>query len=712
MKSLFLYLHISFLFSLEYAIIYEENLYDAASSIANLYSNEVQDDFKLNTEIFSKNHIETFSGNSMEDKIKTFIVTLKEQNQDLDYILILGDENSFPPIYTNSGIPSDDFFTTSSNNLNLPPAISIGRIPSSDSNQINIFVEKLTTFLLSPTVGSWRNKAILIADDENKSGENEACEINHTKNSDTIYDILSNSMEIKTFYGVEYEPVMTSDGLEHTQLNQDIINEINDGFALINYIGHGDQRKLSAEKIIKIEDLPQISENDNKFGLWVVGTCKFGQYDNESCMAEELIANENAAIGVISTVRAISSTYNTNFLTYLFSEYANHFNSAEIIRIGDIIKNSKNTSYENNSFYQGYVFHLFGDPALPIFSSKQNLNYNFPQDITLIEQNIIENESEYDLGNLIVSFNDQETDVLEYGTPTNLCDGQLSYTKPGDIIFKNNFTESSCFNIPLDAINCTNCDLKIRLNYQNNLSYNGTFTLSDNINLITEIEEIELLDNEGPIISFNHENFTLNDNSILPSNSAIEVSLEDPSGINIFEGIGHNMRYWFNNSIESYNIPIDSFNYSNACSGFGETNINLSDDQLGDQKIFFEAWDNLNNRTVDSISLHIGEKKYQNHVIDNFINIPNPFRDITYFTYHVPDASHLPINLDITILSLNGDLIKNIKTNGDNPFNSIIWDGKDSKNNPVPNGSYLIKVQALSSMGIKQEQIHIVSKID
>ena len=712
MKSLFLYLHISFLFSLEYAIIYEENLYDAASSIANLYSNEVQDDFKLNTEIFSKNHIETFSGNSMEDKIKTFIVTLKEQNQDLDYILILGDENSFPPIYTNSGIPSDDFFTTSSDNLNLPPAISIGRIPSSDSNEINIFVEKLTTFLLSPTVGSWRNKAILIADDENKSGENEACEINHTKNSDIIYDILSSSMDIKTFYGVEYEPVMTSDGLEHTQLNQDIINEINDGFALINYIGHGDQRKLSAEKIIKIEDLPQISENDNKFGLWVVGTCKFGQYDNELCMAEELISNENAAIGVISTVRAISSTYNTNFLTYLFSEYANHFNSSEIIRIGDIIKNSKNTSYDNNSFYQGYVFHLFGDPALPIFSSKQNLNYNFPEDIALIEQNIIENDSGYDLGSVIVSFNEQETDVLEYGTPTNFCDGQLSYTKPGDIIFKDNFTESSCFNIPLDAINCTNCDLKIRLNYQNDLSYNGTFALSENINLITEIEEIGLLDNEGPLISFNHENFILNNNSILPANSAIEVSLEDPSGINIFEGIGHNMRYWFNNNIESYNIPIDSFNYSNACSGAGQTNINLSDNQLGNQKIFFEVWDNLNNRTVDSISLYIGEKKYQNHVIDNFINIPNPFRDITYFTYHVPDVSHLPINLDITVLSLNGDLIKNIKTNGNNPFNSILWDGKDSKNNPVPNGSYLIKVQALSSMGIKQEQIHIVSKID
>ena len=208
---------------------------------------------------------------------------------------------------------SDDFFTTS-NSINAPPTISIGRIPSSDINKVNTFVDKLTEFLLSPTIGEWRDKAILIADDENKSGENEACEINHTKNSDIIYDILSNFMDVKTFYGIEYESIMTSDGLEHIDLNQDIINEINQGFALINYIGHGDQRKLSAEKIISLEDLSDIVINDNKFGLWVVGTCKFGQYDNELCMAEELIADQDAAIGVISTEICLTVSIENEFL--------------------------------------------------------------------------------------------------------------------------------------------------------------------------------------------------------------------------------------------------------------------------------------------------------------------------------------------------------------------------------------------------------------
>ena len=58
-------------------------------------------------------------------------------------------------------------------------------------------------------------------------------------------------MDVKTFYGVEYESEMTSDGLIHSSMNEDIVNEISQGFALINYIGHGDQ-KLSAEKILSI----------------------------------------------------------------------------------------------------------------------------------------------------------------------------------------------------------------------------------------------------------------------------------------------------------------------------------------------------------------------------------------------------------------------------------------------------------------------------
>ena len=131
MKILFLLINISFLICIEYAIIYEDNLYEPANTIANLYSNQVDDSFKLDTNIFSKSHIESFNADNFSEKIKAFLLDLKENNPELSYLLILGDENSFPPIYNNTDIPSDDFFAISSDNLNSVPSLSIGRIPSS-----------------------------------------------------------------------------------------------------------------------------------------------------------------------------------------------------------------------------------------------------------------------------------------------------------------------------------------------------------------------------------------------------------------------------------------------------------------------------------------------------------------------------------------------------------------------------------------------------
>ena len=141
MKIFFLYINISFLLCIEYAILYEDFLYEPANLIANLYSNELDVSFQLDTEIFSKSYIENFNGATFSDKIKSFCLDLKDNNPELSYILILGDENSFPPIYTSNNIPSDDFYLQDTEiTSNIPPQISIGRVPSSNLNEINNLV--------------------------------------------------------------------------------------------------------------------------------------------------------------------------------------------------------------------------------------------------------------------------------------------------------------------------------------------------------------------------------------------------------------------------------------------------------------------------------------------------------------------------------------------------------------------------------------------
>ena len=736
MKILLTSLSLSLSLSIEYAVLYDYNLTEQANIIASLYNgvyaseesgNYLENNFQLITEVYSNTQISNYYSDeiSESEKIKLFITQeLIPNNPYLKYILILGDENSFPPIYSdclfqpNEACPSDDLYAQTDIN-SIIPDISFGRIPSSDPTEVENFTTKLTNFLLNPSIGDWRDKAILIADDENKNNSSPSSEIQHTTNSDILYDILSPYMNVEILYGINYEPETTANGLSHSELNQEIINNINDGLALVNYIGHGDESSLSAEKIIDMErDIPQISVSKNKLGLWIVGTCKFGQYDNESCMAEELTLDSDGAIGVISTTRKIQSAYNICFLENLFNAYTNHFNSSsnEVIRIGDIMHFAKNATC---NYYEGNIFHLFGDPALPIFSSKQATDYEFPpipSDITIGDINSI-NIMDYNLGNIKVQFNDYETydlitDINGDGSYDEGSDVQAVYTNPGLEIIDINFTENSCYNIPLDA-SCNDCNLKISAYYQNNNSYNGISYIRNNVDFINDINTLEISDNEGPEIIFKNGLLELYNNSIIQNNSKINIGLSDPSGINTYQGIGgHSPRYWFNDEIDSYLINLENFTYTNSCLGSGYTEITIPEKYHGLNTLHFEAFDNYNKRSYKSIELNITSINPEETIINNFLALPNPFKNNTYFTFQISNINVLPIDLELKIFDLNGNLIKTIKEeNIDENFKTIAWNGTNNANSQISNGTYLVHIESYSRNGQSQVQKIFVTRM-
>ena len=69
---------------------------------------------------------------------------------------------------------------------------------------------------------------------------------------------------------------------------------------------------------------------------------------------------------------------------------------------------------------------------------------------------------------------------------------------------------------------------------------------------------------------------------------------------------------------------------------------------------------------------------------------------------------NLPINVIIKIFDLNGNLIKIIRSENMNQlFNSIFWDGLDSSNQKIPNGSYIIHIKTISNYAkINRESKH------
>ena len=69
---------------------------------------------------------------------------------------------------------SDDFFTyiedgtTAQNSTNFMN-IGVGRFPVKSEEEANTVVEKLYNYVYKPNYGSWRNQAIVVADDGNSN---------------------------------------------------------------------------------------------------------------------------------------------------------------------------------------------------------------------------------------------------------------------------------------------------------------------------------------------------------------------------------------------------------------------------------------------------------------------------------------------------------------------------------------------------------------
>ncbi len=683
----------------EYLILTSEAFEESAISFSQLHSELVDEDHQLITKII---YTESFtSGQITSAEIRSFILEQIDDSHELKYLLLIGDETIIPPIYYDgqSENPSDDFYS-SQDELSGIPQLSTGRIPVNNPSVALAISEKISNYILNPVFGSWRSKIALLADDQHKNGAYESNELHHTENSNTLYNYIQDQLIPIPYYGILYDVENGSEGLLHPVLNANILDMINSGVSLINYIGHGSRTTLADEKIIDMDrDLNQICPQSSpcasgKLPIWLVGTCSFGQYDGNESMSEALLRHEAGAIALITTTRSIGANTNFTFVEKLFEQVSNFVeDDSNFMRIGDLVRMAKN---DNGS---EYLFHLFGDPALPLpFPKKSNSIVDEAQldtPFTVLEEN-----------NITLNGNSQSSIILSTSPqPQEFIFGEdtLHISMPGDVIYQGDFTSNEiCFRIPRDVNVCDTCTVSLSLFSQD--SDNGSIQIINEIPIIDA--EINLSDFDGPLLTLTYDGNELSNGMWITSGATFTISIEDPLGLNLMDEYEHNMRYWFNNDFKSYSIDSQLFEYKGTCqNGFATFSIPTSIPN-GKNKIYIEAWDSANNRTEISFDITIFENT--DFQIYNVYNFPNPFKDKTHFTYWLSGEESAQVI--IKIYAQNGRLIQVLNHNAILGFNSIYWDGKDSGNNKIPNGPYLYHFEA-SSKNNKFEQIYKLAKI-
>ena len=680
-----------------YIIIGPKSFYQAAQNILNIRSPSIYASLESIYNEFS-------GGNKDPIAIRTFLQWTQEywQSPKPIHVLLLGDAGYdyrnitgqsniiVPTIQVQSYIsyPSDDRFSTIYGNL---PELSTGRFPARNTNEVEIFSEKIQFIENENNFGTWKQKITLIADDAARPEPNHggvATGKSHTLNSETIAQIIPSIIDVQKIYMLEFpeQSDASAYGVIKPLATEAVLSSLSQGVGIINYIGHGSSYQLAQEKLLYLNrgDLDRINTN-GKMPLWIVGTCSFGHFDdpNSESFAEELIRKQmDAASSVISTCRPITVTGNERYTQDLFE---NIFTNNEItnLEIGLILQSIKNGSSESE------YFHLFGDPGmkLPIsLNSINNIEIDPDTLSALGNAYVTVNTSLFDnLGNGVLILKDSDKSVTrEYNIASTT--ESISYILPGPTLFRGNFSfddfpTTAQLRVPLD------------ISYSNNPGRILIYVFNDEIDAIGSLDQIYIngsvnsFDEIGPIIEFKTETGRiLRSGDHLNNDENIIIVLSDPMGINLTKELGHSII--LNNLSEGSSIDLtDYFFYDNNSITSGE--IILNDINELNIKLNVNAWDNANNQSEKDIQLQRLENKKL--TLFNVFNFPNPFSISTQFTFELSSAA----NICIYIYTLGGKKIKKIDCELlPNGFHSIEWNGMNQYNSEIANGVYIYKIIA------------------
>ena len=89
---------------------------------------------------------------------------------------------------------------------------------------------------------------------------------------------------------------------------------------------------------------------------------------------------------------------------------------------------------------------------------------------------------------------------------------------------------------------------------------------------------------------------------------------------------------------------------------------------------------------------------FQDNKFYNIYNFPNPFSDITFFTFHYSESKI--VNVIIDVFTLDGKQIKTINQTNISPIEhtyyrlpDVGWDGKNKYGESLANGTYIYQLQ-------------------
>lgn len=625
--------------------------------------------------------------------------------------------NFIPPAYVSDKC-SDDFFVSVH-----PDSASIhngdyfiGRFPVKSESEGLSMVEKVIE-MEDPLVAeydSWRNRVVLVADDDQQGGEfdkiNQNPSINaHHESSEVVARSMEDqrpSLDIRKIYLFEYE---WNDQFMKPGANKALIQEINSGVAAVNWFGHGANYMWSDEYVFTKEDVLSLY-NRKRYPLITSFSCSVGKFDkpDDDCLSSLLVKQHRA--GAVATIASTREVYASDNETLAKNYYQTLFDSSSNFSIGAALGTAKsNFKNPNNRPYA-----LLGDPSIKLVSRNREMNISLLDDkgvardtLKALQQVIIKGTvshngskddqfSSSDAFVRVTLHNPPDTtkrkDGGTYSDPTYVIPGAPVFSV--DIPVRDGAFEDSVrlpmslsFNEPgvkLTAYAWS--DTLVATAYKTGIVFDGTVT--------------DLVDTIGPRISIRprYSDPAMDQAGLFVTNRVTaylplmcDIRISDESGLNISKA-GPNEGVWLEvrGALSKRNIN-HLFMSGNEVGTYAFNENTL---KAGMHKMIISAQDLCGNITKDSFDLEILDQFEIK--LDHVINVPNPVRmgrETQFFFYHSDIDRLLELDITIRVYTLGGRLVKVIR----NPRNGEPWVPRDERGNLLSPNVYLYQVTAESS---------------
>lgn len=267
----------------------------------------------------------------------------------------------------NDGLTTDDFIAMlgdgSGRDMGLDDlSVAVGRIPMTSDSDGSPIVDKLYQYVNSSRRTNWKNRIMVLADDED-SGV-------HLRQAEAmVRNFLATPGQQHIINKVYLDAYLRSSGA-YPEARREMFRNLDEGTAWWFFTGHANNHSWTGDNQLTYTDLNNLYLRNVPFV--VASTCDFLRWDSETTSGGEIMYKERygGAIGMVSATRPVYISDNGYYLEALGRALLRRDSEGRLPSAGEVYRRSKNDildsrgNHVSNPNRLRFVF--MGDPAMRV----------------------------------------------------------------------------------------------------------------------------------------------------------------------------------------------------------------------------------------------------------------------------------------------------------------------------------------------------------